>query len=160
MLNHKASTSQLRAALCASPLVGLALLLFHGQNANAQTCFPGVGANIGIQTPYSTLLNHCAGTPLSCQNVMVAHVGETITILGGQVSSSGSGCAVTNGQGWIVYPNNTIQKAIQDFSLQTGDAGGGNCICPGTCSPGGISTCLPFTQNDIVNTADINRHLS
>src|SRR5882724_448581 len=93
---------------------------------------------------------------------MVAHVGETITILGGQVSSSGSGsgCAVTNGQGWIVYPNNTVQKAIQDFSLQSGAAGGGNCLCPGTCSPGGISTCLPFTQTYVVNVADINRHLS
>src|SRR5882724_4747552 len=109
---------------CLSTLVGLTLLLFHGQNANAQTCFPGVGANIGIQTPYSILLTHCAGTPVSCQSVMVAHVGETITILGGQVSSSGSGCAVTNGQGWIVYPNNTVQKAIQDFSLQSGADGG------------------------------------
>src|SRR6266404_3071905 len=161
MLNHKTSTSQLRAALCASPLVGLALLLFHGQNANAQTCFPGVGANIGIVTPYSTLLNHCAGTPLSCQSVQVAHVGETITILGVQVTSAGSGCAVTNGQGWVVYPNNSFQKAIQDFSLQSGLVGGGNCVCPGTCTPAGvdIATCMPFTQTYVVNTADINKRL-
>src|SRR6266699_732289 len=153
MLKSTNSIVRLSASVCMSALLGLSAFLPVMQNANAQ-CLPGVGANIGVNSPTpSIMLTHLG------QTVQVAHLGDTITVFAVSVSvASGSGgCAVTNGQGWIVYPANNVNKAMQDFNLPSDADGGGSFVCPGGSPSRG--TCLPFAQSYTVSFADMNRHL-
>src|SRR4051812_49328761 len=149
MSKHK--TSKLNASFLAC-FSAIALAAMVGaQSARAQTCNPGIGANIGVSTPTGATIM-VNGTP-----TLVAHVGDTVTITSLAVfnSSFGNTCGVTNGQGWVVYPNNTFQKAMQDFLLRSSAAGGQGHQCP-SADP----VCLPFTQTYTINAADINKALS
>jgi hypothetical protein len=115
-------------------------------------CNPGFGGvNIGVMTPTGATVIH-NGVP-----TLVAHFGDTITIQALEVFNSGSGttCGVTNGQGWVVYPNNSIQQVMQDFTLVSSARGGSGHQCPS-----GDPVCLPFTETYVVNAADLNRPLS
>jgi uncharacterized repeat protein (TIGR01451 family) len=132
--------------------VAIALGVLPGpEKLMAQVCNPGVGANIGVLTPTGATVVH-NGTP-----TLVAHIGDTIMInsLAVFTSAFGSTCGVTNGQGWVVYPNNSSQKAMQNFTLASSAAGGSGHQCPSA-----DAVCMSFTQTYVVNAADMNQPLS
>ena len=149
MRNPSCTTPKNRIAISLSAIVAVGALLSAG-NALAQACNPGVGANIGVTTPTGTTIVY-NGTP-----TLVAHIGDTVTVnsLAVFTSAFGSTCGVTNGQGWVVYPNNSNQKAMQNFTLLSSAQGGSGHQCPSA-----DAVCLTFTQTYVVNAADMNKML-
>ena len=125
--------------------------LLEPQNSLAQECGPGIGAGIGVMTPTGAAIEH------NGDSTLVAHIGDTITINSVAVFTSafGSTCGVTNGQCWVVYPDNTVQEAMHNFTLLSSAAGGSGHQCPSA-----DSVCLPFAQTYVVDTNDINKPLS
>jgi uncharacterized membrane protein len=138
-----------RSAWTSAVLIAAALV--SPATSQAQICNPGVGANIGVTTPTGTSVIH-NGTP-----TLVAHIGDTVTInsLAVFTSSFGSTCGVTNGDGWVVYPDNSSQKAMQNFTLASSAAGGSGHQCPSA-----DTVCMPFTQTYIIAAKDMNQPLS
>ena len=106
------------------------------------------------------VVNNCtpelaAGTQVT---PTVAHIGDTIGILGVKAGTSGGDCDLVNVSAWLVDPNNSVQLVFTNGAIPSG-----NCAsCPsGFSSCIGTENCIPgvnFTY--VVSGADINQPLS
>jgi hypothetical protein len=125
--------------------------MFGPLNTLAQVCNPGIGLNLGVLTPTGASVVH-NGVP-----TLVAHIGDTLTVNSVAVFTSafGSTCGITNGQVCVVYPDNTVQKAMQYFTLLSSAAGGSGHQCPSA-----DSVCSPFISTYVINSADLDKPLT
>jgi uncharacterized repeat protein (TIGR01451 family) len=157
---HKPKKVQLSLTIpsARAVLAGLLLTLAALPQAKAQTppgCIDGFMAP-GINVTGPVLVNK-------------AHVGDVITITALGVSLAGSGCDVTNGTSYIMYPNgntafvagpptgtglNGIQTYETNFTLIHGTVY--NCLS----APPASATCSPVTLTYVVDAADENKALS
>src|SRR5215475_9029233 len=90
-VKYESTVSRWGLSVCMAVLVGLSPLV--PQDAKAQGCFPGVGANIGVATPSAPggLGSGGVEVQIGVESFLVAHLNDTITILGLSVASTGCG---------------------------------------------------------------------
>src|ERR1041385_5974664 len=112
MCSQKVSRKRAWATTWGIALLGMALPIWNAQAAN---CLPGVGAAIGVDTPYGN-----ATIPHNGQDILIAHCNDVLTISGVSVFNAPNTCALINGQGYVVLPDNSPHQAMQNFTLSAG----------------------------------------
>ena len=88
----------------------------------------------------------------------VAHVGDTINVIGVKAGTSGGDCDLINVSAWLVDPNNSVQLVFTNGMIPSGScascpSGFSSCIGTEDCISG-----VNFTY--VVSAADINQPLS
>src|SRR5947207_1768826 len=98
-------------------LAGLLASSVPIDRAQAQTsCGTGLGGTLNISGPYPP------------PNDSFIHVGEVARINSAEIFSTATTCTATNLQAWVIYPDNTFQEFLDNFTLPSG----GDQLCFGT----------------------------
>ena len=122
-------------------LAGLLASSVPIDRAQAQTsCGTGLGGTLNISGPYPP------------PNDSFIHVGEVARINSAEIFSTATTCTATNLQAWVIYPDNTFQEFLDNFTLPSG----GDQLCFGTAS----GPCLPFTSTYLVKLSDVQNTIT
>jgi uncharacterized repeat protein (TIGR01451 family) len=81
----------------------------------------------------------------------MAHIGDTITVTSVGANLGAANCVLTNGNAWLIYPDNSFQQTMTNVFLNPGDQT--------FCTPSG-AFCLPFTTTYAIKFSDVDKNLS
>jgi hypothetical protein len=144
----KIATTRLSDSIHLIAVAGLLAVFASHESAQAQICGTGLGGAISLNT----------GGPV--------HIGDTITITGILAGNQPTSLAASNITAWLLLPNGTTNKAMENVNLPAGTTcdsvngvAGAGFLCPGNITIGaGVSgTCDSFPTTYTVRAQDVGQ---